>query len=147
MPNRREFDHIANCKFKVEIADITLPFSEVEGLESITEVEEYADGDDIIIRKRPGRNNCSNIILRRGLTGSTENSNKLWEWRKKVIDGQIERKSGSIVIYSEDGSTDIMRFNFYEAWPCRYRTFVLSALGNGTITEEIELAVEKIERG
>lgn len=144
MPNRRSHDHIANCLFKVEIEGVTVgPFSEVEGLESITEVEEYADGDDTIVRKRPGRHNCSNIILRRGFAGPTD---ELWRWYKSVLDGRIERKSGSIIICGDDGS-EIMRYNFFEAWPCRYRTCVLSALGSGTIMEEIEMAVEKIERG
>jgi len=143
MPNRREFDHIANCKFKVEIEGVTQgAFMEVDGLESTTEVEEFADGDNIILRKRPGRTNYSNIILKRGFTHQGE----LWNWRKMVIDGRIERKSGSIIICGDDGS-EIMRYNFYEAWPCRWRSSMLHAMGNSTITEEVELVVEKVEIG
>jgi phage tail-like protein len=143
MPNRRVFDHIANCKFKVEIEGVTQgAFMEVDGLESTTEVEEFADGDDLIVRKRPGRTNYSNIILKRGFTSNDE----LWQWRKMVIDGRIERKSGSIIICGDDGS-EIMRYNIFEAWPCRWRNSMLHAMGNSTITEEVELVVEKIEMG
>ena len=144
MPNRREFDHIANCKFKVEIEGVTQgAFMEVDGLESTTEVEEFADGDDLIVRKRPGRTNYSNIILKRGFTWPND---ELWRWRQTVINGLIERKSGSIIICGDDGS-EIMRYNIFEAWPCRWRSSMLHAMGNSTITEEVELVVEKIEMG
>ena len=146
MPNRREFDHIANCKFKVEINGVTVgAFMEVDGLESITEVEEFVDGEDIILRKRPGRTNYSNIILKRGFTWPHQ-QRELWDWRQTVIDGRIERRAGSIIICGDDGS-EIMRYNFFEAWPCRWRSSMLHAMGNGTITEELELVVEKIEIG
>ena len=47
MPNRREFDHIANCKFKVEIEGVTQgAFMEVDGLESTTEVDEFVDDQE-----------------------------------------------------------------------------------------------------
>ena len=144
MPNRREFDHIANCKFKVEIEGVTQgAFMEVDGLESTTEVEEFVDGDDLLLRKRPGRTSYSNIILKRGFTWPND---ELWQWRKKVVDGKIERKSGSIIICGDNGSV-IMRYNFFEAWPCRWRSSMLHGMGNSTITEELELVVEKIEMG
>ncbi|MDO8717092.1 MAG: phage tail protein [Dehalococcoidales bacterium] len=144
MPNRRKFDHIANCKFRVEIEGVTVgAFMEVDGLESITEVEEFADGDDIILRKRPGRTSYSNIILKRGFTWP---GSELWDWREKVVEGKIERKAGSIIICGDDGS-EIMRYNFFEAWPCRWRNSMLHGMGNSTMTEEVELVVEKIEMG
>ena len=146
MPNRREFDHIANCKFKVEIEGVTVgAFMEVDGLESTTEVEEFVDGEDIILRKRPGRTNYSNIILKRGFTWPAQ-QRELWDWRQAVINGRIERKAGSIIICGDDGS-EIMRYNMFEIWPCRWRSSMLHAMGNSTITEEIELVVEKIEIG
>ena len=37
---------------------------EVDGLESTTEVEEFADGDELTLHKRPGRTNYSNIIFK-----------------------------------------------------------------------------------
>jgi hypothetical protein len=92
MPNRREFDHIGNYNFKVEIEGVTVAaFQEVGGLEVTTEVVEFQDGDDITTRKRPGRTNYSNLVLKRGYTASDE----LWEWMSKTIDGTVERKSGS----------------------------------------------------
>ncbi len=143
MPNRREFDHIGNYNFKVEIEGVTVgAFRNVEGLDSETEVIEFQDGDDIVLRKRPGRTKYSNVSLKRGYI----NTDELWTWRKKVIDGVVERKSGSIILCADDG-TEVMRYNFYEGWPCKWKGFTLDGKGTDVNVEEMELAVEKIERG
>ena len=143
MPNRRNFDHIGNYNFKVEIEGVTVAaFQEVGGLEVSTEVVECQDGEELILRKRPGRTSYSNIILRRGYTATDE----LWLWMKAVIDGRVERKSGSVILLADDAS-EIVRYNFYEAWPCRWKGFVLDGRGTGVAVEELEIATEKIERG
>lgn len=143
MPNRREFDAIGNFNFKVEIEGVTVAaFQEVSGLEVTTEVVEFQDGDSLILRKRPGRTRYSNIVLKRGYTASDE----LWAWMKKVIDGTVERKSGSVILSADDGS-EIVRYNFFEAWPCRWKGFTLDGKGNDVAVEELEIATEKIERG
>lgn len=143
MPNRRPFDHIGNFNFKVEIEGVTVgAFRNVEGLDSETEIVEFQDGDDLILRKRPGRTKYSNIVLKRGYI----NSDELWQWRKKVIDGKVERKSGSVILCADDGS-EIVRYNFFEAWPSKWKGFQVDGKGNDVMVEEVELAVEKIERG
>jgi phage tail-like protein len=143
MPNRRQFDHIGNFNFKVEIEGVTTgAFRNVEGLDSETEIVEYQDGDDLILRKRPGRTKYSNVTLKRGYVNNTE----LWEWRKQVIEGKVQRKSGSIILCADDGA-EIMRYNFFEAWPTKWKGFTLDGKGTDVNVEELELAVEKIERG
>ncbi len=143
MPNRRPHDHIGQFNFKVEIEGVTVgAFRNVEGLDSETEVVEYQDGDDIILRKRPGRTKYSNLTFKRGYV----NTDELWQWRKKVIEGKVERKSGSVILCADDGS-EVMRYNFFEAWPCKWKGFSLDGKGNDVTVEEVEMAVEKIERG
>ena len=112
------------------------------GLDSETEIVEYQDGDDLILRKRPGRTKYSNVTLKRGYINNTE----LWEWRKAVIEGKVTRKSGSIILCADDG-TEIMRYNFFEAWPTKWKGFSLDGKGTDVNVEELELAVEKLERG
>ncbi len=142
MPNRRPFDHIGGFNFTVEIEGVTQgAFRNVEGLDSETEIVEFQDGDDIILRKRPGRTKYANIVLKRGYV----NNEELWQWRKKVIEGKVERKSGSIILCADDG-TEISRYNFFEAWPAKWKGFTLDGKGNDVTVEELELAVEKIER-
>lgn len=143
MPNRREFDHLVSSKFKVEIEGVTVAaFTSFEGIESETEVIQFDDGDDLIVRKRPGRTHYSNLVLKRGYINTSE----LWDWYKNVIDGTIERKSGSIIALADNG-TEILRYNFFEGWPCKWKGFVFDADKRGTLFEEIEIAVEKVEKG
>lgn len=143
MPNSRSFDHRLASNFKVEIEGVTVgAFAAMSGLECTTEVVRYANGSDIINRKRPGRTNYANIVLKRGYV----NTDELWEWYKKVIDGRIERKAGSVILCGDDGS-EIMRYNFFEAWPCRWKSFEMDAAGSEVLVEELEIAVERIERG
>jgi phage tail-like protein len=143
MPNGRQFDHFANCKFKIEIEGVTqAAFTAVDGVESTTEVVTFCDGSDLIERKRPGRTHFANIVLKRGVT----HGNELWQWYKYVIEGRIERRSGSIVVCDDDG-TELYRYNFFEAWPCRWKSLVLDAKEARSLIEELEIAVEKVERG
>jgi phage tail-like protein len=143
VPNRRPFDHIGNFNFRVEIEGVTQgAFQSIDGLEANVEVVEFQDGDDLMLHKRPGRVSYSNIVLRRGYTASEE----LWQWMKATLDGTVERKAGSVILAADDGS-EILRYNFFEAWPCRWKGFELDGKGTGVAIEELEIAVEKIERG
>jgi phage tail-like protein len=143
MPNRRSFDHIGNYNFRIEIEGVTQgAFAECGGLEVEVEVVETNDGDTSITRKRPGRIRYANVVLKRGYTNSVE----LWQWIKAVLDGTVERKSGSVIML-DDAHNEITRYNFYEGWPCRWRGFEFNTGSSGASIEELEIAVETIERG
>ena len=76
--NRREHDYVGQFNFSVEIENVTVGrFKSVDGLDSETEVIEYQDGDDLILRKRPGRTKYSNVILKRGY--ADKGMLELWE--------------------------------------------------------------------
>lgn len=143
MPNRREHDHLVSNKFKIEIQDVTVgSFTAFEGIDTETEVVIFNDGDDLSVRKRPGRTTYANLVLKRGYI----NTDTLWKWYEKVTEGKVERRSGSIISLADDGS-EIMRYNFFEGWPCRWKGMKFDANKNGTLFEEIEIATEKVERG
>ena len=143
MPNRRANDYLVSNKFKVEIEGVTQgSFTAFEGIDTETDVVIFNDGDDLLERKRPGRTTYANIVLKRGYI----NTDELWNWYKNVADGKIERKGGSIISLGDDGS-EILRYNFFEAWPCRWKGMKFDANKNGALFEEIEMAVEKVERG
>lgn len=141
--NSRQFDHYAGTLFRVEIEGVTQgAFTAVEGLDISVDVINFADGDNMIARKRPGRARYGNIVLKRGYVNTTE----LWDWFKAVLDGSIERKAGSIILLADDTS-EVLRYNFFEGWPCRWKSFNLNAAVSHVFVEELEIAVEKIERG
>lgn len=143
MPNRRQFDHLFNGRFKIEIEGVTQgAFMECGGLEARVDVVQFNDGSDLRTRKRPGRPGVSNIVLRRGVVNTTE----LWDWFKAVLDGRVERKSGSVIV-CDDAGGEIYRYNFFEGWPCRWKSLELRADAPGSLVEEIEIVVEAIEHG
>lgn len=143
MPNRRQFDHLFNGRFKIEIEGVTQgAFTDCGGLEAHVDVVQFNDGGDLRTHKRPGRPGVSNIVLRRGVVATTE----LWDWFKAATDGRVERKAGSVIV-CDDAGGEIYRYNFFEAWPCRWKSLELRADGPGSLVEELEIVVEAIERG
>ena len=40
-----------------------------------------------------------------------------------------------------------MRYNFFEAWPSKWKGFTLDGKGTDVNVEELELICEKLERG
>src|SRR3989338_3992229 len=136
------------ANFKVEIDG--LPMSgvlSIDGIKVETEVIEYRDGEDMTIRKRPGGMKYGDITLKRGFT----DNNDLWRWYQEVIKGQTIRKSISIIMNDYNGAV-IGRYNFFEAWPCRWEGPELdSGRINGDpdfdmFTEKITFCVERMER-
>jgi phage tail-like protein len=137
---RRPHDHIGNFAFKVEIEGVTSgAFKECSGLDSETDVIEYQDGPDMVLHKRPGQTKYSNITLKRGYVNNPE----LWNWRKQIMEGVYVAKSGSVILCDNTGD-EVMRYNFFDAWPCKWKGFSLDGKGNDVVVEEIELAVERL---
>ena len=118
--------------FRVEIDGIALAsFSEVSGLRSETEVIEWRDGDTGDIRLLPGSTRYSPIILQRGVTSNRA----LWDWRQGIIDGNVDRKSMSIVLLDAKGM-EVAGWNLANAWPSKMSLGTLDANSNDVLIEE-----------
>jgi phage tail-like protein len=117
-------------------------FKTMSGMDSETEVIEFKQGNDKVVRKKPGRTTYANITLERGFTAS----NDLWTWRKNIEDGIIDRRSGTITVLDQDLTTIVAQYNFYEGWPCKWYVPELDSDQSAMAIEKIEIAVEKIER-
>ena len=117
-------------------------FKSVSGMDSETEIIEFKQGNDKVVRKKPGRTTYANIVLERGYTATDD----LWQWRKNIEDGKIDRRSGSIVVLDQDGETEVARYNFYEAWPCKWYVPDMDSDTSGMAIEKVEIATEKVER-
>jgi len=130
--------------FLVELDGITqASFTECTGLGAKTEIIEMREGgDNITVRKLPGKMTYTDITLKWGLT----DSNELWLWRQQVIDGNIVRKSGSIVVYDLSNHTEVARWNFVNAWPSDWQGPSFNAKGSDIAIETLVLAHEGITR-
>ena len=71
----------------------------------------------------------------------------LEEWRKDVVDGKVDkaRKNGSLVLYTQDHS-ELTRYNFINAWPCKLKVGTLDASKNEVLVEEVEICHEGLTR-
>jgi phage tail-like protein len=135
--------------FLLEVAGITPDqktiiggFKSMSGMTSETEVIEFKQGNDMVVRKKPGRTTYSNIVLERGYTATDD----LWQWRKNIEDGVIDRRAGTITLLDQDGDRQVAQFNFYEGWPCKWHVPEIDSDQSGMAIEKIEIACEKIER-
>jgi phage tail-like protein len=142
MANAARNDPYGAFNFIIEIDGIAVAgFSECSGLSTETDVIEYREGGDIGgPRKLPGLTKYSNIVLKRGITKSRD----LWNWRKIVINGGIDRRSGNIVLLDED-RTPVARFRFREGWPSKWEGPALNAKCSETAIETLEIAHEGLE--
>lgn len=143
MASSQRDDPYKAFNFRVEIDGIAVAgFTEVSGLDSETSVIEYRAGDDSgTVRKLPGLTRHGNIVLRRGVTQSAD----LWNWRKTVVDGKVDRRNGSIVLLDDD-RTEVLRWDFVGGWIAKWRGPTLNAAVDAVAIETIEIAHEGLER-
>ncbi|GHF00232.1 phage tail protein [Streptomyces griseoluteus] len=137
-------DPFRNFNFLVELDGIAqASFTECSGLGTTTEVVETREGgDNTTVRKLPGKTSYSDITLKYGVTPSKE----LWAWRQRVVDGNVVRKNGSIVVFDLSNHTEVARWNFVSAWPSKWEGAALSAKGNDVAIDTLVLAHEGLTR-
>jgi phage tail-like protein len=142
VPAAQRHDPYKAFNFRVEIDGVArAAFREVGGLESETAVIEYrAGGEPTTVRKLPGLTKYANIVLRRGITQDAE----LWNWRQTVVQGNVDRRNGSVILLDDDG-TEVLRWNFFHGWIAKWEGPALNAQANEVAIETIEIAHEGLE--
>jgi phage tail-like protein len=136
-------DPYMNFNFLVEIDGITrAAFHECTGFDSTIDIVEHREGgENTALRKLPGLTRYSNIVLKWGLTDDM----MLYEWHRQAVRGEVQRKTGSIVLLDGKGQ-EKARWNFVRAWPSKYDGPDFNAEGNDVAIETLELAHEGVER-
>ena len=135
-------DPFRGYKFKIEVDGITRAgFREASGLDAAQDPVEYREGTGKVTARKPGPRRHAMISLKRGVT----NDAKLWAWRKKSIDGTVERKNGSIVLCDDTGK-EKARWNFADGWPTKWTGPTFNATGNEVAIETLEIAHEGIKK-
>jgi len=146
MPNGRT-DPLVGFHYAVEIQGMVGGyFTECSGLGSEHEVIEHKvvnDKGQETVMKVPGRLKWENITLKRGITNDMD----IWDWRKKVEDGDVAsaRANGSIVMFDQD-LTEVARWNFENAWPVKVSGPAVKSDSNEIGIEELSIAHEGLWR-
>ena len=143
MPTGERKDPFRAYNFLVEIDGITRAgFRECSGLDTTQDPIDYREGGEALhVRKLPGLVKFSNISLKRGITDDAE----LWEWRKKSMEGNVERKNGSIILLDDTGAEKV-RWNFVAGWPSKWSGPTFNATGNEVAIEALEIAHEGVSK-
>lgn len=126
----------------VEIEGIgTSMFKSVEGLDIETDVIEFREAGQAVVRKLSGPTKLGNITLKRGFA---QNDN-LWDWYSVVRNGGIERKEVFIILKDSQGR-EVLRYHLSEAWPCGWSGPRQVAPGVVIPDETICITYETVER-
>jgi phage tail-like protein len=136
-------DPYKNFRFLVELDGIVQAgFAEASGFGSSLEVVEYREGGDAAtVKKLPGKVSYPDITLRWGITDSRE----LYDWHLSAVNGNVQRKSGSIILL-DDTAQEAMRWNFFDAWPSKWDGPDFNARGNEVAIDTLTVTCERVER-
>jgi phage tail-like protein len=136
-------DPYAQFNFLIEIDGVVKGgFSECSGLTSDTKIIEYREGNEkqLTTRQLPGLMTYSKITLKRGYTTDTS----LWNWRQSVVNGQISRSTGSIILL-DDARNPALTWNFREGWPSKLEGPALNGKTSEVAIETLEICHEGLE--
>ena len=139
--------YIGNA-FSLEIDSVEMALcTEVSGLESATdhtEVTQVTKDGKTFMTRVPARhvNKPGTLTVK---TKSVDGAQKMWKWRKDVVDGKIDgaRRNGSVVIY-DPTDKEIARWNFVGGWPSKLSIGALSAGSNDALDIEMTIEYESI---
>ncbi|MFN2459501.1 MAG: phage tail protein [Candidatus Velthaea sp.] len=117
-------------------------FSEVSGLSTDGDIVEYREGTDksLWTRKLPGLMKHAHVVCKRGQTKNLD----LWNWRKNILDGVPDRRSGTITLLDEQQQA-VMFWKFSNGWPVKYDGPTLNAKGNDVAIETLEIVHEGLD--
>ena len=121
-------------------------FKEASGFSNSSEVVTHQAVDAAgksVVQKIPGDLTWDDLTLSRGIT----DDKALWDWRQKVIDGDVAgaRANGSVIMYNQ-ANEEMARFNFTNGWPSSWKGPDVSSEDQSVAVEEITIAHEGLER-
>jgi phage tail-like protein len=136
-------DPYRGYNFRVELDNTSVAsFRECSGLSMNTDSVDYREGTDtpLSVRKLTGLRKFSNLTFKRGFTENED----LWNWYKNVLNGVSDRRNGAVVLQDEEHN-DVVRWNFTNAWICKWEGATMNATSNDVAIETIEICPERIE--
>ncbi|MFI9311343.1 phage tail protein [Streptomyces triculaminicus] len=136
MATGQRTDPFAAFNFTLEVEGLSGShgFSECSGAGTEQDVIEYREGTGDTDKK------SGDITLKRGFTTNRD----LWDWRRSVLEGQVIRRNGHLVLNDEAGKP-ALRWRFTNAWPKQYSAPSLGSPSSEVAVEELVLVVETIE--
>ena len=136
-------DPYQQFNFVVEIDGVARAgFMECSGMTTDTDAIDYREGTDLAlnVRKLAGLRKYTNLVLKRGYTQDED----LWNWRKKIINGQMDRRSADVILLDE-ARNEVLRWRIREAWISKWDSGPFNAKTNDGALETIGMVHEGLE--
>jgi phage tail-like protein len=123
-------------RFLVEIDSVQRGgFARVKGMSRETKVEARREGGvNDYEHKLATMTSYGNVVLERGLA-----DDYLLRWHQDVIDGKVERRTVTIVVYDETGTRETWRWLVERAYPVKWTGTDLDAASGAVLVESVEL--------
>jgi phage tail-like protein len=148
-------DPFKNYRFKVYFGTSTTAVagvSKVTGLKRSSDVIDYKEGGNALIRKGLGRTKYEPITLERGITFDTDFED--WANQAQVLDKGAPttsianlRREVRIELYDETGTLAVQRYLVHNAWVSEFQSLSdLDGGGNAVAIEHIKIENEGWER-
>lgn len=137
-------DPYTSFHFAIDVNGVTEGrFVECSPIEVDVQPIKYREGgSNQLVHCLPGCVTYADITLRYGMSSSLQ----LWQWMQQSIDGKVNRRNVSLVMYGHDGSTEVMRWNLRNCWPRCWRGAPLNANGCDVAVETLVLVFEEFKR-
>jgi phage tail-like protein len=128
-------------RYSLEIDGVPILYPHsIDGIESVTDVIPYRDGEEGVTHFRAGMVTTNVLRISKNMSTPSE----LFQWRKAVLDGKVERRSISVIFHNDAGE-ETARYTFSECWPVRYSLDAFNARSSGHASERIEISWETME--
>jgi phage tail-like protein len=136
-------DPIPSFRFTVVFDDLPPGgFTDCSGLQSETEVQEYAEGGlNEHTWRLPGRTRQSNVTFKRGIVNKV-----LWDWHRAIAAGDFKARNCTILVHDPSGGADVIEFQLVEAFPAKWIGPELAAGQNNLALETLEVAHQGLQR-
>jgi phage tail-like protein len=124
-------------RFVVEIDSVQHGgFARVKGMARETKFESRREGgvNDFEYKLATGTT-YGNLVLERGIV-----DDYLFRWHQAVVDGDVERRSLTLVINDETGTRETWRWHVEGAYPVKWTGTDLDANSGAVFVESVELA-------
>lgn len=118
-------------------------FVECSGLGASVDVIAYREGGaNQTIRHLPGQLHYQPMTLRYGLTKSRD----LWNWFSDASAGNFTRRNISVVMFENNGATEAIRWNLFDAWISGWQAARLDAIAGEAAIETMTVVYDRVER-
>jgi phage tail-like protein len=131
-------------KFNVTfaVAQITIQFAEISGLDAEAQGIEYRHGNspNNFNIKMPGLQKFNNVTLKRGVFVG---NNEFFTWFSSIVANTVARDTVTIQLWNEKNAVT-MQWTLNNAWPTKVTSTDMKSDANEAAIESIEISFESL---